>query len=427
MEGKQRAIQERVATRFGYHFTLATRGAVCVALLASAAYGLTGCSPKVELPYPNFVEGLSTPSEPSDKADAFTDYIAAGEDFTKQLGPHQILLSKSSFTPLEQSLVEKAAAEPLKKIKSGLGASCHIPYSPAGSEGATRERAALNLLSKVLIWRIEKACEAESYDGAIQTTVLASKFGFDLAAGLPDDASLGLLTVDHARQAIASSLPEMSVIQLEMLGHAMKTVYLNRPSMTTCYESASKDSLQEVQFIQDAYRTENYDGLVRQFGSVAKEMIPTLKELHRQAPSRRVAFFNGLADQAKDEVSRTIQDSNLPVASRPIPPTGIPAVERPWKKIARRLLGATKPLLAMNDATSARTQLLILEAEIIRSRKTNGRTKLIVDPYSGQPFIYRTNGSDYKLYSVGEDLVDNDGETDETFSTPDLKLERTLH
>ena len=32
-----------------------------------------------------------------------------------------------------------------------------------------------------------------------------------------------------------------------------------------------------------------------------------------------------------------------------------------------------------------------------------------LDPYSGKPLIYRINGDDFTLYSVGEDFVDNGG------------------
>src|SRR5262249_51781472 len=34
---------------------------------------------------------------------------------------------------------------------------------------------------------------------------------------------------------------------------------------------------------------------------------------------------------------------------------------------------------------------------------------LIVDPYTGRPLIYRMQGSDYLLYSVGPDLKDDGG------------------
>jgi hypothetical protein len=405
-------------------------------LVAGVAPTWYGCGRSISLPYANFAQGAAPESNAPAKENAFGDYLAAAHELELKLKGHENLFHKSSFTPNEQTIIEDASADPLKEIKAGLQKRCQIPYAPPGSKEATEGRSAMHLLSKVLVWRVQKDCEAESYESAIQTAVLASKFGFDLADGLPNDASLGLLTVDAARQAIAPSLNEMSTVQLELLAKTMKTVFLNRPNMDACYQNIQKDSLVEVQNIQDAYRYERYDQLSARLGSAAREIIPTLKELHRQPEERRAAFFDGFAQQARDEADLVKQQSSLPVSERIAPPAPAPNAERPWKKIARRVLGIGKPLLAMSDATEARTELLVLEAEIIRSRKAVGKTpddlsqfsiKLSTDPYSGQPFIYRTDGSNYKLYSVGEDLIDNDGDTDETFSTPDLKLERGPH
>ena len=36
--------------------------------------------------------------------------------------------------------------------------------------------------------------------------------------------------------------------------------------------------------------------------------------------------------------------------------------------------------------------------------------KLPIDPYSDKPMVYQNTGTDFKLYSVGENFVDNGGE-----------------
>jgi hypothetical protein len=409
-----------------------TLGSIASLLFFGAA--ISGCGSHSTLPYPTYFPASDADSQPAERSNAFTDYLAASSDFSENLGARQILLIKSNYTPAEEKFISKSAGRPLRKIKEGLRSGCQIPYAPEGSKAANEGRPALRLLSKVLIRRIQDACEAQSFDDAIESTVLASKFGFDLCSGLPYDASLGLVTVDEARKALAPSLGSMSAKQLALLAKSMKTVYLNRPSMEPCFEDAAKDSLDMVQRIQDAYRSEDYSGLSKELGTASKEILPTLKELHQESDSRRAAFFAGFAQQAKDESEQVEKEAKMSVAQRVadeagvVPPTG----DRPWKRIARRVLGSGRPLLAMSDATDARTELLILEAEIMLSQKINGKTpqdlsrfspKISTDPYSGQTFIYRTDGSDYKLYSVGDDLVDNDGETDETFSTPDLTLE----
>ena len=46
------------------------------------------------------------------------------------------------------------------------------------------------------------------------------------------------------------------------------------------------------------------------------------------------------------------------------------------------------------------------------------------DPYSGKPFVYAVSKDRFLLYSVGSNGIDDGGNTDETFSAPDLTLER---
>ena len=78
-------------------------------------------------------------------------------------------------------------------------------------------------------------------------------------------------------------------------------------------------------------------------------------------------------------------------------------------------------------------RLLIAEAWVLGQVKSTGAApkdlsrlpqELTTDPYSGAPFPYAADGADYHLYSVGADLKDDGGDTDETYSQPDLKLEK---
>ena len=80
----------------------------------------------------------------------------------------------------------------------------------------------------------------------------------------------------------------------------------------------------------------------------------------------------------------------------------------------------------------ARTRLLILYAEVFRFNK-NGKPfprslaafspELTIDPYSGAPLIYSADTAQFSIYSVGSNGQDDGGDTDATFTKPDLKLE----
>jgi hypothetical protein len=144
---------------------------------------------------------------------------------------------------------------------------------------------------------------------------------------------------------------------------------------------------------------------------------------------KRSAYFESLAKAADIEYAQVAQDCELPVIARAKPNT---RNDEPWKRLAKHLFGAARPLLDINDATVARTRLLVLYAQIDRLGKRNnsypinldGFTKtLTIDPYSGAPFLYHADQAEFSLYSVGKNGRDDGGDSDSTYSQPDLRLE----
>ncbi|MBI3721527.1 MAG: hypothetical protein HY248_03155, partial [Fimbriimonas ginsengisoli] len=140
----------------------------------------------------------------------------------------------------------------------------------------------------------------------------------------------------------------------------------------------------------------------------------------------------GLAHEAETEASWLGTACLQPAIKREggSPPVG---GRQPWRKFAKQLFGTGRPLLAVNDATLARSRLLILTCRALAQVKRTGAaprdlseipTRLRQDPYTGRPFAYRADGPDFVLYSVGADFKDDGGETDESFTAPDLALER---
>ncbi|MES4792950.1 MAG: hypothetical protein C4321_08145 [Chloroflexota bacterium] len=99
----------------------------------------------------------------------------------------------------------------------------------------------------------------------------------------------------------------------------------------------------------------------------------------------------------------------------------------------RAIVGGLDALLGMNDATLARTRLLVAECRLralpLRGQALPARLKEIcprtrTDPYSGEDLIYRRDGKEWAVYSVGANLKDDGGQTDAANTAPDLRLER---
>jgi hypothetical protein len=124
--------------------------------------------------------------------------------------------------------------------------------------------------------------------------------------------------------------------------------------------------------------------------------------------------------------------SETPAAQRTPQPNPKPSSKQPWHSLARHFVLAGGAMLTAGDLTLTRTRLLALSCDLFAISKTSGAVPpdlhvfplgLNKDPYTGQPFHYVPEGLDFILYSAGSDGVDNGGDTDDTGTQPDLKLE----
>ncbi len=396
---------------------------------------LSGCVQRDQLPFPQFAPSLDrSPGADDPNSGAFQIYARSATDLDQAPGFKRSVLLRTSYSPSQREALKTVAKPLIERLREALGKPCHIPYEPPDSPTSLQYRPEWRLLGRILSWQIEDECQNEKLDEAIDHEILLTKFGFDLTGGPPRDASLGFVLVDSGRKAIVASLVKLDAAQLRRLAEGVKSVYLGRPKISACAEAAATDMLEQVQHVQDCYRDQNYGWIQNSLGEASKEPIEYLKDLQQEPDRKRVEFFAGFAGEAKQAGSLLKQEAGLPLRNRKVLETSVPSGPRPWKRLARAFFGIGKPVLQMNDATCARTQLLILESEILAKLKTDGQTPadlsgftsaLTIDPFSGEPFVYRTDGKDHRLYSVGADLVDDNGETDESFTKPDLALERT--
>jgi hypothetical protein len=387
------------------------------ACLVLAAGGI-GCEKAAPLPFGQFVEptnedsGLNSP------------YAKAANLVDHGLGEKQSLLTRTTYSPGQRDFLKKACGPALELIRSTTGP---VPI-PGGNEGRLEWR----LLARVGTWQLEDQCQNAKWDEAVRSEIQLSKFGFDLTAGSPSDASLGFIVVDDARKALAPYRDQLDVKNLRTLALGLKKVYLDRPKLSSCFNVAQHQMLQTVQDIQDGYRNNDLTPVKNAVGPQDKESVALIDKLHDEPDAKRAEFFYGFAEEAKHRASLLGEEAAIPFSRRPQLDQENPSPKGPWMRLANRLFDLGRPLLAMNDATCARTEMLILDSMIQVDLKTKGSTPpdltkftpaLTQDPYTGEPFIYHQDGTDYKLYSVGPDLIDNDGDSDDTFSSPDLVLE----
>lgn len=368
----------------------------------------------------------------SGSSNGFDDLALAAQKVEEDVKPSY--LDRVWFTPGQRDTVVKQTADSVATAARGVSKPVdfqfvsHGPFDPSPYDRGWR------LIGRSMVWRIESKCAQQNFDGAAQDMVLATKFGFALTGGDAMDASLGYATVDDARRGLAPHLKEMGAAQLNSLADGLAKALDTRPQLTRTFENEKLNMLRSVQYVQESFLRGDFTDIRNRLGADIRDSVNYLKDLREKSATKQAAYFQGLAAEASERSRWQEAVSELPLIERQRDPGPQLAPDRPWKRFSKHFFSAGEPLLAMRDATLARTRLMILESRILAKVKSSRQAPadlsafdkdLKTDPYTGTEFVYKASGPDFTLYSVGEDLKDDGGDTDESFTSPDLSIERT--
>ncbi len=386
-----------------------------------------GCSGRPEIPYAEWMRTART----SDSASGRYELYAKAANMAETAAPKY--LTTVAFTPGKRDLCLKQIGPALKTLSQGsTRAELGFRFTPERPFEQANNVAGWRLLGRGLVWKIERAVKERDYDVAVSCTKLATRFGLDLLGGGALEASLGMVIADEARRAIAPALPRMSPKQLTALSEGITQCFERMPEIAQTIDNERMNMLAGVQALQDAYRAEEWTKLVKLMGPDVRAAVDRLKQMKSEDPSGAVTFFKGLADEAEEEARYADKLAAVPTIDRMDVPEPLLNGSRPWRRFARHFIGTLRPLLKQHDATLARTRLLIVETrlqQVARTQKPYPKSlvawgkDIMTDPYTGEGFVYRADGGDCRVYSVGADLSDDGGQTDDSFSAPDLRLE----
>lgn len=357
---------------------------------------------------------------------AFDAYAFAAQD-AERLAPTYV--SRVYFFPDQKQAVAKAISTCMKTVKEATKRDCDFKFVPHRPFKAAPYQNGWRLIGRVFKWNVETACTAADYDTALSNAVIGTKFAFGLTGGGATDASLGLAIADEIRKAIAPYLAKMSPVQLDRLAQGIKEALLKHPPILDTLKNEHENMLQSLQYIQDQLKSDNLKTLQDNMGPDVNEAIRFMTQIRANALKRKV-FFTDLEKACEEEYSAVEHDSSLPQSKRLKPKTDF---NTQWKKLPKHVLGTLRPLIEMNDATMARTRLLILYSELLKFGKENKpypadltgfSQEITLDPFSDAPFLYHADQAEFSLYSVGANGRDDGGDSDEeTYTYPDLKLE----
>ena len=399
---------------------------------------MTGCSQPAPPAYPKWAKEVQ-PFAPSPSSDnAFDGYVTAAREaaeaavVTGEDGKRRDFSLRTNVRPFERRMLIERLAPAARRFRRASERDCDFYFAPKNPvEGDSNERG-WRMIRNSLIWQIEFAVERGDLDTAVSLACLATKAGFDLTGGAAANADIGLQFADDARRAIAPHIFRLNSAQLSRLTAGMKRALNALPEMSQIAENEKQNFLAGVDWIQEHYRANTLDQIDELLGNYVRDATTHLKQVRKDDREKRPAYFSGFAKEAESTADWYRSQSALPVAKRAKAETMPLAKERPWRRYATSLFGTLEPIQARYDATLARTRLMILAGEVLRQVKIagvapstlDGFTKeLRTDPFSGSDFEYRAVGAESMLYSVGANLVDDQGDTDALFNAPDLTLE----
>lgn len=368
----------------------------------------------------------------SGSGNGYDDLVLASDQVQHDVSKEY--LDRVWFTPGKKDEAVKQASSSIATVNRGLSKPIEFNFVPAGPFDPSPDDRGWRMLGRTVVWRLDGEAQADNFDAAARDAITATRFGFALTGGDAMDASLGFATADDARKSIAPHLRNMGAGQLNNLADGLQHALDTGPPLKQTFEHEKENMLRSVQLVQDSFLKGEFYDLKQRLGPDVRDSITYLQDLRDKSSTKQAAYFEGFAAEASEEARWLEAVSDLPLEDRQRDPGPQLAKDRQWKTFAKHFFSAGAPLLSMRDATLARTRLTILECRILARVKSgqpapkdlSGFDKdLTTDPYTGRQLVYKASGTDFTIYSVGEDLKDDGGSTDQSFSSPDLTIERS--
>lgn len=401
-------------------------------MIAATAF-ITGCGSGPSAPFESYGQRAqllaSSPPAAPGAPDAYGIFVKAAQE-AELKAPNAT--RNTTFAPATQKKLKEDLADAVLAVRSASSLPVNFEFKPRGPFDAPPNQKGWRILGRILVWTAQSAAAMKDYDKAIGCAVDATGFGFGLTSGSATDAALGLTIADESRRAITNSLDDMTDVQLDKLADGYEKALAAKPTLQPALKHEHQDMLMAIQYVQDCYQRDDFKLLRDKLGSDVREAITYLQDLKPDDRNKRPAYFEGFAAEAEQEAAYLDKACLLPARKREEPK--LAEGKRPWRRFSQRFFQTGRPLLSMNDATLARSRMLVITARLLAMIKRNQPiptelnkfdARLRQDPFSGYPFVYHAQGNRFRLYSVGSDFKDDGGETDpETFMSPDLALER---
>lgn len=382
-----------------------------------------------QAPPPDFPVWFQSP-EPAPVADGdpFGMYVIAAN---RALADDPLGIARVSFTKGQKEESLKRLAPALRTLSLATGVEAKFTFQPKPPFVPNPQRPGWRLLGRALVWQCEFALESGDGSALVTATRRLYRFSAMLRTGGALDADIGWTLLDEHRALVAPRLPDLDSQTLFEIASITDGVRQNNDEWNAVISNEKDQMLAAVQYLQDAYQKSDFKDARTRLGTEAREGIDFLERMRGSDGPSRAEYFKNFAAEIDEEIQTVRSALETPAALRESLP--VPEGQRPWRRFAKQFFRTLRPLLDRSAKTITRTKLLGLEARIWSQLKTTGKApanlqeispQAAFDPYTGREFGYAATGKVFRLYSVGQDGVDNGGKTDEVFESPDFTLER---
>ena len=399
-------------------------------LLPLAVLVVAGChGSAADAPYRQYASEPTPYAPRSGSSNAFDAYVlAAGEVSadTRALGFDP--LARTFFTPSQREKIITALRPAISRIARAT-APCDFQYVPVAPGKPLIDRAEWRLLGRALRWGIDDDLAKNDINSALSKTAVAMRFSADLCGGGPGDRTLGVEIANDVRDALIPALPKLAPADLHRLADAIKAGLARRPPLKQTFDNGQKDMALALQTLQDGFLKSDLKPIETAMGKEFRDLQSPLEEFKKNG-RKRAAFFDGLDSDLQRLSDAWRNAAELPAAKRGDALKVKLLGDKPRKAFARHFFLIGKPLLEIEDRSVAQLRLLVLEAELRRVVRLTGHAPANLgsvkapwgtDPYSGRMFGYRPDGAEFRVYSVGANLKDDLGDTDEAGLDPDIR------
>ncbi len=395
------------------------RGFAC-ATVGVVVFGLGACSSPRKVPFPDHLQDYVT--EPPNPG--FSVYQEVAHLVEERCAD---LVWRASFTPGQKEAAMARCSPLWEKIREAQQDKIAFVFEPYPPLSPPVERRAWRFLGRVLVWQIEKLLQEKKKEQAISLFALGLRLGADLSGGDAMDADLGYTLMEDCLRVLWARFPELTPAQLRWVHRTVQEVILGMPSLELVLRHEQATMLRCVEAVQEWYLQGRLEELERGLGQDGSRVIRYLERLRSAPISEQVRFFEGFAMEARREIEYWVQEVGKPPHLWADPPQ--PSGERPWWRLARHFFGGARflrrrwvtnqawlRLFAVDSALYAR----VVQGSPLPADLSGFSPSLRTDPFSGADFLYYPFRGSYRLYSVGENGLDDGGVMSEGALKQDL-------